>query len=104
MKTPRQLYSDYAKRVSLGEGLYKRDTPRDELDLEVAFGLDEDFHTQFIEPAVKAMWKRMNLDSDRRFSDIDMDEFDHYAIAFSNGLDAYMKQWRKFNKTGWVAG
>ena len=71
------------------------------MDLEVAFNLDEDFHIQFIEPAVKAMWKRFNLDNDRRFRDIGEDEFNHYAIAFSNALDAYMKQWRRYNKTGW---
>lgn len=101
MKTPRQIFDDYIEKVSRGESIYKRSDPRESLDLEVSSGLDRDFHMQLMKPAVKAIWKRFNLDNDRRFRDIDIDEFDHYAIAFSNALDAYMKQWRRYNKTGW---
>lgn len=104
MKTPRQIFDSYIDKVSRGESSFHRSDPRESLGFEVTFSLDEDFHVQFIEPAVKAMWKRMNLNNDRRFRDIDIDEFDHYAIAFSNALDAYMKQLRKFNKTGWHTG
>lgn len=104
MQTPRQIISDYAKRVSLGKSNFKRNDPRESLDMEISLGLDEDFHAQFMEPAVKAMWKRLNINKDRKYKDIDIDEFDHYAIAFSNALDEYMKQWKKFNRSGWYTG